>query len=134
MRAAMSILTTCLVLVALACGAAEPEGPSVTEVSREEFMRQPPGSYLILDVRTSEEYEQGHIKNALNISHDRLAEQLPQIQKFAAAPVLLYCRSGRRAGLAAEVLAKAGFTKLHHLTGDMEGWQAAGLPVTKNGP
>lgn len=130
----MRILTTCLVLLAMACGAGEPTAPTVTEVSREEFMRKPPGSYVILDVRTSEEYEQGHVKNALNISHDRLEEQLPQIQKFADAPVLLYCRSGRRAGLAAEVLAKAGFTKLNHLTGDMEGWQAAGLPVTKNGP
>ena len=129
----MRFLAVVAVLVFLACDASQPEKPHVMELSQQEFMSQAPGSYLVLDVRTPEEFAAGHLDKALNISHDRLADQLPQIQQYAATPVLLYCRSGNRAAKAAEVLAKAGFTNLHHLTGDMQGWEAAGLPVVKDG-
>lgn len=118
----------------LACEAGPTEvAPVVPEISLEDFSRQAPGSSLILDVRTPEEYAAGHIPNALNIPHDRLAEQIGPIQKFADAPVVVYCKSGRRAAMAAAVLSEAGFTKLSHLTGDMDGWAAAGLPVKQNG-
>lgn len=109
------------------------EAPAVVEISREEYVRTAPGSSLVLDVRTPEEFAAGHVENALNIPHDRLAERLPEIQKFATAPVVVYCKSGRRAGLATELLAEAGFTNLRHLTGDMDGWIAAGYPVAKDG-
>ncbi len=45
--------------------------------------------------------------------------------------VVVYCRSGKRAGLALETLSKHGFTRLSHLEGDMQGWLAAGRPVEK---
>ena len=130
----MRFLAVVAVLVVLACHASQSEKPLVTEVSQQEFMSQKPGSYLILDVRTPEEFAAGHLDDAMNIPHDHVADQLPQIQQYAAKPVLLYCRSGNRAVKTAEVLAKAGFTNLHHLTGDMQGWEAAGLPVVKGGP
>lgn len=124
------------ILVALAaCDAGpDPEALVVPEIAREDFVRSQPGSSLLLDVRSPEEYAAGHIKNALNIPHDRLAERVGQIQKYAGVPVVLYCKSGRRAAMAAEVLAANGFTNLSHLTGDMDGWVAAGYPVTKDGP
>lgn len=130
----MRILVVIPVLVALACEASPSPKPVVTDVSQQEFMSQKPGSYLIFDVRTPEEFAAGHLDDAMNIPHDHVADQLPQIQQYAAKPVLLYCRSGNRAVKTAEVLAKAGFTDLHHLTGDMQGWEAAGLPVVKGGP
>lgn len=129
----MRILALIAVLVVLACGAGKSEKPLVTEVSQQELMSQKPGAYLILDVRTPEEFAAGHLDKAVNISHDQLAERLPQIQGFATAPVLLYCRSGNRVKIAAEVLAQAGFTNLHHLTGDMLAWESAGLPLVKSG-
>jgi len=110
------------------------EAPVATEISREEYVRTAPGSSLVLDVRTPEEYAAGHVKNAFNIPHDRLAERMSEIQKFATAPVVVYCKSGRRAAIATELLARSGFTNLRHLTGDMDGWIAAGYPVTKDGP
>jgi len=110
------------------------EAPAVVEISREDYVRTAPGNSLVLDVRTPEEFAAGHVENALNIPHDRLAERLPEIQQFATAPVVVYCKSGRRAGLATELLAEAGFTNLRHLTGDMDGWIAAGYPVEKDGP
>jgi phage shock protein E len=84
-------------------------------------------SLLLLDVRTPSEYAAGHIPGAVNIPHDQIAARLSEIPKNDE--VVLYCHSGRRAGLAADVLAANGYTKLAHLTGDMQGWQGAGRPV-----
>lgn len=115
-----------------ACNATE--APVATEISREEYVRTAPGSSFVLDVRTPEEYAAGHVENAFNIPHDRLAEKMSEIQKFANVPVVVYCKSGGRAAIATELLAESGFTNLRHLTGDMDGWIAAGYPVTKDGP
>jgi phage shock protein E len=84
-------------------------------------------SLLLLDVRTPEEFAAGHIAGAVNIPYNQVAAQLSSIPKDDE--VVLYCHSGRRAGLAAEVLAANGYTKLAHLEGDMQGWQKAGRPV-----
>lgn len=125
------LLLACLLV---ACDGASGPKPIAADVSHAEFLSKPIGSYLILDVRTPAEYAAGHLDNALNVSHDQLEKQLPRLQKYAAAPVLLYCKSGGRAAKAAETLSKAGFTNLNHLTGDYEGWVAAGYPVVENGP
>jgi len=85
------------------------------------------GSLLLLDVRTPEEFAAGHIPGAVNIPYDQVAAHLSAIPKDDE--VVLYCGSGRRAGLAAEVLVAKGYTKLAHLQGDMQGWQSAGRPV-----
>lgn len=129
----MRSLALIAVLVVLACEASQSQKPITTEVSQQEFTSHRPGDYLVLDVRTPQEYAAGHLENAMNIPHDRLVEQLPQVQKYAAAPVLVYCQSGKRAGMAAETLAQAGFSNLHHLTGDIKAWKEAGLPLVKEG-
>ncbi len=59
--------------------------------------------------------------------YDQVAAHLGEIPKDDE--IILYCHSGRRAGLAAETLAANGYTKLAHLEGDMRGWQKAGRPV-----
>lgn len=87
---------------------------------------------LILDVRSPEEYAEGHIPGAINIPHDQLGSRLAEIGKYKDKDVVLYCRSGRRVGIAAGVLQAAGFRKLLHLAGDMGGWLLNGsLPVKK---
>ena len=128
----MRILALIAICFTLACEAADV--PPVTEISHQELAKQAPGSSLILDVRTPAEYAAGHIKNALNFPHDVLADRLPQIQKYAAVPVVVYCKSGGRAGQAVEILAAAGFTNVRHLTGDFDAWIAAGMPVKLDGP
>ncbi len=130
----MRSLALIAVLVVLACEASQSQKPIMTEVSQQEFVSHRPGDFLILDVRTPQEYAAGHVESALNIPHDVLADRLAQIQKYAATPVVVYCESGKRAGMAAETLAQAGFGDVRHLTGDMRGWREAGLPVVKDGP
>ncbi len=102
---------------------------AVTAVSAEELVaRQAAESEVfVLDVRTPEEFVSGHVPGAVNISHEQVAERLGEIPRDRE--VVLYCRSGRRAMLAAEVLAANGYSRLGHLTGDMAGWAAAERPV-----
>ena len=132
MQIPMPLAMLFAVFFVFACSGEEAgSAPAATEISREAFGSRPVGSFLILDVRTPEEFAAGHLKNALNIPHDRLDERMSDFRKYANVPVLVYCKSGRRAERAIEVLSEAGFTNLNHLTGDMDGWLEAGYPVTK---
>jgi rhodanese-related sulfurtransferase len=88
-------------------------------------------SLVVLDVRTPEEFAEGHVPGAVNVPHDQVGARLGELQSLKDKDVVLYCRSGRRAGMAAEVLQQAGFTRLQHLEGDMQGWTAAGRPTAK---
>jgi len=90
------------------------------------------GNIVLLDVRSTSEYEHGHIAGAINISHDNVEESLSLLAQYKDNDVIVYCRSGRRAGIAERILAENGFNKLHHLEGDMNGWVAAKLPVVNS--
>jgi rhodanese-related sulfurtransferase len=90
---------------------------------------QHPDHIFLLDVRTPQEYAEGHIAGAVNVPHDQLATRLAEVPKDK--DVVLYCRSGRRAGIAADVLAANGYTRLSHLEGDMIAWTEKGRPVVK---
>ena len=86
-------------------------------------------NYILLDVRSAEEYQQGHIANAINISHSALTDNLSKLGKNKDDMIIVYCRSGRRAGIAEALLREQGFTNVKHLAGDMNGWQAKHLPI-----
>jgi rhodanese-related sulfurtransferase len=90
-----------------------------------------PEGVVLLDVRTVDEFEEGHIRGALHIPHDQLGDRLAELAAHREHEIVLYCRSGRRVGLAAEVLAAAGFEKLAHLDGDMIAWLEQDLPVER---
>jgi rhodanese-related sulfurtransferase len=86
---------------------------------------------VILDVRTAQEFEQGHIPNALNISHKELEARLTELSGAKNTQVVIYCRSGRRAEVAKQVLVTNGFNQLDHLEGDFNGWTSNNLPTSK---
>ncbi len=86
---------------------------------------------LVLDVRSPAEYAAGHVPGAVNIPHDQLGERLAELDAARDGEVVVYCRSGRRAGIALGLLSAAGFGRLGHLEGDFLGWQAEGLPVAE---
>lgn len=114
------------------CGFLAPVSAApVEDVTREELRAQleGPAAPLVLDVRTPEEYAAGHVPGALNLPHDQAAARLEELRPYRDRTIVLYCKSGRRAGIAADVLAQAGFGPLRHLAGDMPGWISAGLPV-----
>jgi len=86
---------------------------------------------VILDVRTPEEFAQGHVPGAINIPHDKLADRIQEVMSAKNKDVVVYCRSGGRAGRAVDTLKAHGFEKLLHLEGDMLKWTEANRPIEK---
>ena len=73
--------------------------------------------YIILDVRTQEEYDQGHIPGATQISHEEIADKAEEVLTDKEQLILVYCRSGRRSKLAAEALVDLGYTNIKEFGG-----------------
>ena len=73
--------------------------------------------YIILDVRTQEEYDQGHIPGAIVISHEEIAEKAEEVLTDKEQLILAYCRSGRRSKIAAEALVELGYTNIKEFGG-----------------
>lgn len=86
----------------------------------------------LLDVRTEEEWNEGHLKGAKRV--DITAEGFLEKAKATLdpkKPVLVYCRSGGRSAKATKALREAGFTTVHDMDGGITAWQKAGKPVEK---
>ena len=73
--------------------------------------------YIILDVRTQEEYDQGHIPGAIVISHEEITEKAEDVLTDKDQLILVYCRSGRRSKIAAEDLVELGYTNIKEFGG-----------------
>ena len=73
--------------------------------------------YIILDARTQEEYDQGHIPGAIVISHEEIAEKAEDVLTDKDQLILVYCRSGRRSKIAAEALVELGYTNIREFGG-----------------
>ena len=73
--------------------------------------------YIILDVRTQEEYDEGHIPGAIVISHEEIAEKAEGVLTDKNQLILVYCRSGRRSKIAAEALVELGYTNIKEFGG-----------------
>jgi phage shock protein E len=74
------------------------------------------GKYLI-DVRTQEEWNRDHIAGAILIPHDRIGTQIAGIIPDKKAPIALFCHSGRRSGIALDVLRAMGYDHAENLGG-----------------
>ncbi len=103
------IATTSLLIIVLlfSAGCSQVGDNSSTEKQAWELIDQ---GALLLDVRTPEEYQQGHLYNALLIPHDQLASRVSELGEDKSRTIVLYCRSGGRAGKAEAVLREHGFT------------------------
>ena len=73
--------------------------------------------YIILDVRTQEEYDQGHIPGAVVISHEEIAEKAEEVLTDKDQLILVYCRSRRRSKIASEALVELGYTNIKEFGG-----------------
>jgi phage shock protein E len=88
-----------------------------------------PDGLVILDVRTPEEFAEGHIDGAVMIDfyRDDFAAELANLDPDV--PYVLYCRSGNRSSQAREMMAQLGFTTVNDVEGGVIAWQNAGLPL-----
>ena len=89
-----------------------------------------PDDEIILDVRTPDEFQEGHVPGAKNVPHTEVALHADELKKYKK--VYIHCRSGGRAQNAWFVLTQQGLTNLVCVGGGgMPDWQAAGYPVEK---
>lgn len=107
-------------------------GPGVRLVSAQEgaqIQSEPPAGLVVLDVRTPEEFAQGHVDGAIMIDfyRDDFATELAALDPNV--PYLLYCRSGNRSGQTAALMAQLGFSDVADVDGGIVAWDAAGLPT-----
>ena len=73
--------------------------------------------YIILDVRTQEEYDQGHIPGAILIPDTEVESKAEEVLTDKNQLILVYCRSGRRSKLASEILVELGYTNIKEFGG-----------------
>ncbi len=133
LRHRLPALLLVIALVAAACGGDQSATTGVRVVSPNtaaEIHENPPEGLVVLDVRTPEEFAEGHLDGAIMIDFygadftDRLAEL------DRDRPYLLYCRSGNRSSQARQIMIDLGFTDVADIDGGILAWTQAGLPLT----
>lgn len=124
---AQALIAVALVVSVAACSSAS---AATEDVNVQEFASviEGPG-IVILDVRTPEEFAQGHIAGSININVESpdftsKVEQLDKSQTYA-----VYCRSGRRSGVATQQMESLGFTSLYNMDGGVIDWAGAGFEL-----
>ena len=88
---------------------------------------------IVLDVRETAEWNDGHIAGARHIAMGSLDQHLSELEKFKQRPIIVVCASGNRSSGACGKLKKAGFEKVYNLSGGVSAWAGANLPMTKKG-
>jgi rhodanese-related sulfurtransferase len=84
---------------------------------------------VMLDVRTPEEYAQGHIPGVVPIPLNQVPNRLAEIPKDKT--VVVTCHSGNRSSQAAQLLRQRGYDNVHNMLGGIVAWEQAGYPVEK---
>lgn len=87
--------------------------------------------FIIIDIRTPQEYEAGHIPNAINIDYysPTFKEELNKLDK--SKTYLIYCRTGHRSGTTMPIMKELGFQKVYEIKGGIMAWASKGYPVVR---
>lgn len=111
------VLTMFLVAILLvSCANSQEVYMNITPETAKQIM-DTSKDYVILDVRTQEEFDQAHIPGAILIPNDQISAEAERILMDKNQLILVYCRSGRRSKLAAEELVKLGYTNIKEFGG-----------------
>ena len=86
---------------------------------------------VVVDLRPSEEFSTGHITGSLNVSAEKLEQQLNSIKHSKEAPLILVCKTGNNSKVVGGSLLRAGYSNVNLISGGMMTWQGSGLPLSK---
>lgn len=129
MKKAVALAVAAIASVGLlaGCSSSNEAIKKVDPVEFSEVIAQP--GVIILDVRTPEEFNAGHIPNAININvaDSNFSSEVSKLDKNAT--VAVYCRSANRSAVATNEMAELGFTDMYDMQGGIIDWEAAGGPV-----
>ena len=111
------------------CKTQESKPASITNVTADEVYKMLSSNkdYFILDVRSKEEFDSGHIEGAYLLPVSELENRLAELPQDK--PIIVYCRSGSRSTSAANILLEKGFKEIFNMTGGITEWQSKGFPV-----
>lgn len=121
-----------IILFTVACQEKKKTSPNVELITVEEMDSLVQlGNVQLIDVRTPEEFKEGHIESALNINFydDDFEQLIEQVDK--SKPVAVYCGKGGRSAKCASYMKNAGFTKIYDLNGGITEWKFKGKQLTK---
>lgn len=85
--------------------------------------------HVLVDVRTTSEFRNGHLPNAVNIPLDQIAARHTEIPQ--GKPIIVVCASGNRSRTASKKLTQSGFDSVYNLKGGTMAWMRAGLPLKR---
>ena len=124
------ILITVISFCLLSCASTERKkmiAENISAQAAQEMITN--GDVLILDVRTKQEFEDGHIKGALNIDI-RESDFMTQIEKLDRSKnYIIHCKSGGRSAVALEKIKDMGFSTMYHMNGGIIEWAQHNLPI-----
>jgi len=138
MRVLLDLLVVPLALISGCINqeAANPETQIIEDITLEEaFALMEDNRYnenfVIIDVRTPEEYVGGHIEKAINLDYysETFADELDQLDKEKT--YLIYCRTDQRSGEALDMMAELGFREVYNMLGGIVRWEEVKLPTVK---
>ena len=128
-----SAVMTCDPFVGKCLGQTVNQVTSIKSIPPLEFKKyMDSGEYKVIDIRTFEEFYEGHLANASqndyyqSILFDRYLESLDKNDKY-----LIYCRTGNRTGETLRIMQEKGFKNVADLDGGIVAWSQAGLPIVK---
>ena len=117
-RRIVSIIAALVFLIAIS-GCSSQEGSVYMNIGPEKAkeMMENLESFVLLDVRSEEEFSEGHIPGAIVIPHEEISERAENEIPEKDVPVFVYCRSGRRSKIAAEELISLGYSEIYEFGG-----------------
>lgn len=102
----------------------------IREVSPKEVAEIQASGTVLIDVRESDDFANGHAAGAIHLSKGVLELKIEETVPDTAAPIVCYCGGGSRSALAADALHKMGYTNVASMAGGFKAWKAAGLPTS----
>ena len=108
-----------VVLLLTGCAAPAQDVPGYRQISMEEAIKimESEQDFMILDVRTPEEFSERHIPGAINVANETIGTELVPELPDKSQMILVYCRSGNRSKQAAQKLADLGYTSIMEFGG-----------------
>jgi rhodanese-related sulfurtransferase len=86
-------------------------------------------TFYLVDVREDNEWEKGHLPGAIHLGKGVIERDIEGVIPDVDAEIVLYCGGGFRSALAAENLARMGYTNAISMDGGFRGWKEAGFPI-----
>ena len=105
---------------------------NITEISPEDAAAKLQNhAAVIIDVREKDEWDEGHIPHAINLSRGTIELDIEEQVPDPNTVIICHCGGGGRSALAAESLQKMGYKNVRSMAGGLKAWKAAGLPTAK---